>query len=98
MNAYTLNGLKAGMTAQKQSEDTMEQVRELLLGDLPRRVAALEARLGELDQNVALRLDALRARIEALQGEVGADKRSAFEELARSVSQLGDDIRRISRG
>lgn len=98
MNAYTLNGLKAGMAAQKQSEDTMEQVRELLLGDLPRRVAALEARLGELDQNVALRLDALRARIEALQGEVGADKRSAFEELARSVSQLGDDIRRISRG
>lgn len=79
----------------------MDQIRDLLIGDVvrqtDRRLAALEARLNELETSVGSRLTALHARLEALAGEMGADRRSTFDELAKSVLDLGERIRKISR-
>ena len=69
----------------------MEQIRELLVGDLQRRadarVEALEARVRDLE-----------ARLEALNTEQTASRRSAFEELARGVAELGERIRNLAQG
>ena len=80
----------------------MEQIRELLVGDQLRqqdaRLAAVEARLRDLEGLVFRRVDALSARIEALSGEMGADRRASFDDLSRMVLELGESIRRLSRG
>jgi hypothetical protein len=69
----------------------MEQIRELLVGDLQRRadarLEALEARVRELE-----------ARLEALNTEQTASRRSAFEELAKGVAELGERIRNLAQG
>jgi len=79
----------------------MEQIRDLLVGDLVRRTDArlqeLEARIAELEATIGSRLTALNARLEALSGEVGASRRATFDELARGVAELGEKIRKISR-
>jgi len=68
----------------------MEQIRELLVGDIQRRadarVEALEARVREFE-----------ARLEALSAEQTAGRRSAFEELARSVAELGERIKHLAQ-
>lgn len=79
----------------------MDQIRDLLVGDIIRqaelRMAEMERRLDEMETAIGSRLSALHARLEALSGEVSADRRSAFDELARSVLELGQQIHRISR-
>ena len=69
----------------------MEQIRELLVGDVQRRadarVEALEARVRDLE-----------ARLEALNTEQTASRRSAFEELARGVAELGERIKNLAQG
>lgn len=79
----------------------MDQIRDLLIGDVvrqtDRRMAALEARLNDLETSVVSRLSALHARLEAMAGEMGAERRTAFDELAKSVLDLGERIRKISR-
>ena len=69
----------------------MEQIRELLVGDLQRRadarLEALEARVRDLE-----------ARLEALSTEQTASRRSAFEELAKGVAELGERIRNLAQG
>jgi len=101
MNATSIEELRSGLAAREGSDETMDQVRELLFGDASRRlevrIAAMEVRQRETERMLGQRLDALAARVEALGGEVGAERRSGFEALARSVSELGDEIRRISR-
>ena len=57
----------------------------------------MEARLREIETGLIRRLDAMAARIEALAGETESDRRTAFDELARSVIDLGERIRRISK-
>ncbi len=83
------------------NDDRMDQIRDLLIGDYLRandaRFASLEGRLRDLEGLVFRRVDALSARIEALAGEVGADRRTSFDDLSRMVTELGDSIRRISR-
>jgi polyhydroxyalkanoate synthesis regulator phasin len=68
----------------------MDQIRELLVGDIMRRadarVEALEARVRELE-----------ARLEALGAEQTAGRRSAFDELSRSVTELGERIRQLGQ-
>jgi hypothetical protein len=87
--------------AQDGQDEKMEQIRDLLIGDVvrqnERRMAAIEARLNELETSVGSRLASLHARLEAMSGEVGAERRTAFDELAKSVLDLGEQIRRISR-
>jgi archaellum component FlaC len=68
----------------------MEQIRELLVGDIQRRaharLEALEARVRDLV-----------ARLEALSAEQTASRRSAFDELARNVTELGERIRQLAQ-
>jgi hypothetical protein len=107
MNATSLEELRAGQVPELR-DDKMEQVRELLFGDQVRelhaRIAALEQRHTDFETtveqkhreyqiSVSRQFDAIAARIEALAGETDAERRSAFEELSRSVLDLGERIR-----
>ena len=82
-------------------DEKMEQVRELLVGeDLRRgeaRLAAMEQQIRDIETSLSRRLDAIAARLEALAGEVDAERRTSFDELARCVASLGDEIRRIGK-
>lgn len=100
MNAPSLNELRAA-SARELADEKMEQVRELLVGDAVRhleaRLAVLEARVNETELGVVRQLDALEVRIQELSGTAEEDRRASFEALARSISDLGEQIRRISR-
>lgn len=100
MNAPSINDLRHA-AARDLADEKMEQVRELLIGDTVRRlearIAALELRVQEAEIGVTRQLDALEVRIDSLAGAAEGDRRSAFEALAGSVADLGEQIKRISR-
>jgi hypothetical protein len=101
MNAPTLNDIR-GAVNRDMTDEKMEQVREILVGDSVRRMEArvtfLENRMNEFEVSIGRQLDALEARIEALAGSAEGERRVTFEALAASVSSLGEQIRRIARG
>lgn len=80
-------------------EARMEQIRELLHGDLKRqheaRIAALELRIQEMQTGVVSQLEALSARLDALSVEVGNVRREHLDELARGFQDMGDRVRRL---
>ncbi len=90
MSMTELARLGAQSTYADSTDAQMEQIRELLVGDIVRRadarVEALEARVRELE-----------ARLEALGAEQTAGRRSAFDELYRSVAELGERIRHLAQ-
>lgn len=90
-----------GSAARDPADEKMEQIRDLLFGEHQRqseqRIAELETRIRELETTISHRLDALQARFDALAGETQAERRSAFDELARGVHELGERIRQIPR-
>ena len=98
MNATTLGELRATAASRELSDDKMQQIRELICGELQRasdaRIAMLESRVRELETGLHVRLDLIQARLDALFGEITAERRTAFEDLARHVVELGDRIRR----
>lgn len=77
----------------------MDQIRQLLLGDSlnsgQARLAALEQRQTEFEKQVLHRLDLLSQRLDALSRDVLADRRAAFDELARAMQELGNRVRGI---
>ena len=87
--------------APQTADDSMDQIRELLVGDQQRRSGArmetLEARLKALEEDMVRRFDALNARIDALTEETKAGRRAAFEELSRGVAELGERVRNLSQ-
>jgi len=91
----------AGQSGSAATEDEMEQIRELLVGNLQRRsearIEALEARFKALEEELARRFEALAAGLEALKRETTAGRNAAFEELSRSVNELGERIKSISQ-
>lgn len=101
MNAPSLNEIRGAMSRDV-TDEKMDQVREILIGDALRRmearVAFLESRLAEIEVSIARQLDALEARIETLGGASEDNRRDAFDALASSVASLSEQIRRISRG
>lgn len=100
MNATSLGELRNGAAQAEATDDKLEQIRDLLHGELKRdhdgRLRALEARIKDLEGDIHRKLDALQARVEALASESVAERRSSFDELSRSIFELGDRIRRIS--
>ena len=93
---------QGGSAAAPQSADVeMEQIRELLVGEILRRsdtrIDKLEARLQELEAEIARGLDALSARIEAVGAETAAGQHAAFEKLSQGVVELGERIRGLGR-
>ena len=99
MNATSYAEFRNGSFPAVQNDEKMDQIREILFGEYQRqseaRMALLEARVRELELTVHHRLDAMQTRVEQLAGQSEADKRAAFDELARSVVDLGERIRRI---
>ena len=81
-------------------EARMEQIRELLHGDLKRqhdaRIAALELRIRELETSIFSQLDALQARLDALSGEMANVRREHLDELARGFDDMGQRVRRLT--
>lgn len=79
----------------------MEQIRELLVGEIMRRsetrARSLEARIKELEEKLGQRIDTVAGRIDALGTELTAGRRSAFEELSQRVVELGERIRNFAR-
>jgi hypothetical protein len=90
-----------GTAAEPQSDADMDQIRELLVGEQQRRTGArierIEQRMKELEEDIARRFDALMARIEALGQETATGRRASFEELSRSVMELGERVRNLSQ-
>jgi uncharacterized membrane protein YccC len=88
--------------AASQSADVeMEQIRELLVGEILRRsdsrIDRIEARLHELEAEIARGLDALSARIEQVGAETAAGQHAAFEKLSQGVVELGQRIRGLGK-
>jgi hypothetical protein len=101
MNAPSLSELRSAVSRDL-ADEKMDQVRELLFGDsirlLEARIAFLETRLNDVEVGIGRQLDALETRIQSLAGSADTDRRAAFESLARSIGDLGEQVRRISRG
>jgi len=101
MNSTSLDELRGGGSGREPQDRKMEQIRDLLVGDVLRatdmRIAELESRLKDLQVMTGRQLDAIAARVEALSAEIGAGQRSAFDELAKSIVELGDRVRRIAK-
>lgn len=83
------------------ADEKMEQVRELLFGEYRRQsdlqLAAMDARLREMEAVLNRRIDELQAKVEALASRSTEERRGAFEELSRNVTELGQRIRDIAR-
>ncbi|MBU2581895.1 MAG: hypothetical protein KJ622_09275 [Alphaproteobacteria bacterium] len=101
MTATSLGALRDGEPTRKITDEKMDQVRELLLGDDLRRTElrldAIENRISVFETDVARRIDAMQARIEAMSGEVAGERRAAFDELAKGMAELSQRIKSVSR-
>lgn len=84
------------------TEDKMEQIRDLLYGEFKRdsdaRLALLEAHVRELETGLHRKLDALGARLEQMQAEIRSGRNSDLDGISQGLSELGERIRRLSRG
>lgn len=85
--------------ASQPSDDKMEQIRHLLIGDQLQtnsaRLAAIEQQQKAFEAEVHHRLDLLSQRLDALSRDVLADRKSSFDELARAVHEFGNRIRGV---
>lgn len=100
MNATTFAELRQA-AATSQSDQKMDQVRELLFGEYRRaseaRLAHMEGRLMEFEREVRGRLNALESRMDALAATTDRDRRRQLEEMARAIAELGAHIGTIAR-
>lgn len=66
MNATSLSELRNGAVIRDPSDEKMDQIRELLIGEYTRRsetrIAELEARLQALEKDLVQRYDAIASR------------------------------------
>lgn len=101
MTTSPFGDIRNGIMGHDIADERMEQVRELLLGDAIRRgearIVYLETRINDLEVGITRQLDALEARIEALQTVVAAERRTTLEELSKGLDDLGQKIRTISK-
>ena len=101
MNAPSKNDIRGAFPARDLNDEKMIQVRELLIGDFVRaseaRLSALESRIRDLETGIGERLSVLGARIETLAADHTADRNAAFDELGKSVRDLGERIRILTR-
>ena len=93
---YT-NGVGVGLSREPQrdqglgfGDDQMDQVRELLFGEMRR---TWDARL----QTLETRLQMLEDKLDALRHETRSEQHGQLAVLAEGVDQLGEHIRRLSR-
>jgi hypothetical protein len=101
MSMTSIAQVRGGAVHPETNEDQMQQIRELLVGEILRRTEArleqLEGQLKALEGEIGRGLDALAARIETVGAEAAAGQQAAFENLSRSVVELGERIRGLSQ-
>jgi DNA anti-recombination protein RmuC len=101
MNASSLDELRNAAVSRESKDERMEQVRQLLFGDHEREVSTrfmlLESRLRDLEMHTARQLEDIGQRIDRLASESDASRRGAFDELSRSVHELGERIAAAAR-
>ena len=89
-----------GLGADANDEARMEQIRELLHGEMKRhheaRIAALELRIRELETGIFNQLDAMQARLDTLSSEMMNVRREHLDELARGFVDMGERVRRLT--
>jgi len=99
MNTSPLGDYRNGSGATEPFEDKMQQVRDLLFGEFKRdsdaRLAVIEARLRELEQNMHRRLDAIQVSLDTLARDTSANRKQSFDNLAQTIGELGEKVRRI---
>jgi hypothetical protein len=99
MNATPFSDFRTAALSASQSDEKMDQIRELLFGEYHRqneaRFALMEARVRELELAVHHRIDAIQGRVEQIVGQTTADQRATLDELAHGLAELGDRVRRI---
>jgi hypothetical protein len=99
MSTSPFGDYRNGSTGAEPFEDKMQQIRDLLFGEFKRdsdaRLALIEARVRELEQGMHRKLDAIQASLDALSGDVTADRRRTLDLLAQNISELGERVRRI---
>lgn len=92
-NVVSLSTTKAIDPADAQ----MDQIRDLLFGELKRdidaRMAAFDARLVDLER----RLAAARSELTAVRSEDETKRKAMLDDIARGVAALGDHVKQISR-
>jgi hypothetical protein len=100
MSTSPYGGYRNGAYAPEALEDKMQQIRELLFGEFKRdsdaRLALIEARVRELEQGLHRKLDAIQARLDTIALEGANERRRSLEQLAESIGELGEKVRRIS--
>jgi hypothetical protein len=101
MSTSPYSEFRNGIATHEPLDDKMHQIRELLFGEFKRdsdaRLALIEARMRELEQGLHRKLDAIQSRLDLLAGDMVADRRQSFDDLARSVVELGERIGQIGR-
>ena len=100
MKTSALSGMINGKGLSRSvSDEKMEQVRELLFGEFEQetllRVAALEARVRELEVDLNRRLDGMQARLEALAGEIDSNHLTTHQEISAGLQELAERVRRV---
>jgi peptidoglycan hydrolase CwlO-like protein len=102
MKLYGLADLPAeAATGSAAADQKMEQVRELLFGEFRRhhdeQMARMEARLAQVEQALTARIEALQAQVDALSERTAEERRGAFDEVSRGMTELAERIKEISR-
>jgi phage host-nuclease inhibitor protein Gam len=91
----------AALTLRDAGDPKMDQIRELLFGDVARendaRLAALEARVQALENSFADQVSSLTRRIEIMTQESNARRREAFEDVARGVLAFAEGVQAAAR-
>lgn len=86
----------AALALRDGGDPKMEQIRELLFGDVARendaRLAALEARMQALESSFTDQVNNLTRRIESMTQESNARRREAFEDVARGVLAFAESV------
>ncbi len=104
MNVHSVgeySGAAGGLVGADASDEArMEQIRELLHGELKReyegRITVLEQRIRDLETGIFNQLDALHARVEALSADMLNVRREQLDELARGFVDMGERVRRLT--
>ena len=99
MSTSPFGDFRNGSGAIEPFDDKMQQIRELLFGEFKRdsdaRLALIEARVRELEQGMHRKLDAIQASLDALSGSVTAARKRSLDQLAQSIGELSEKVRRI---
>jgi len=94
------NGEEPG-AAKRAPLDPMEQVREILFGELKRNaeqtIGALDAKVDAMRAEFLSRFASLESRLNELSRETKQDQAQSIETIGSAIAQLGDSLQSLGR-